>query len=76
MTKAKDGEKWQKGSLNLVDLAGSENINASGVVGLNKQEALAINVHLTALKDVISAMLQGRSHIPFRNSKLTSLLQN
>jgi hypothetical protein len=38
-------------------LAGSENINASGVVGERKEEATAINKHLTALKDVISAML-------------------
>lgn len=73
-TRAEDG--WTTGSLNLVDLAGSENINASGVVGERKEEATAINKHLTALKDVISAMLKNQAHIPFRNSKLTNLLQH
>lgn len=69
----KEGERIN-GSLNLVDLAGSENINASGVVGERKEEATAINRHLTALKDVISALLQGQKYVPYRNSKLTHLL--
>ena len=56
-TKRTETDKWIDGSLNLVDLAGSENINASGVVGERKEEATAINKHLTALKDVVSAML-------------------
>ena len=43
--------------MNLVDLAGSENITHSGVIGVRKEEATAINMHLKALKDVISAMV-------------------
>jgi kinesin family member C1 len=62
------------GSLNMVDLAGSENINASGATGQCRDEANAINKQLTSLKDVISAIANHHQHVPFRNSKLTSLL--
>ena len=52
-----DKEEWLKGSINLVDLAGSENIQMSGVIGERREEATAINMHLKALKDVISSMV-------------------
>lgn len=60
--------------MNLVDLAGSENISLNPNSDRQK-EALAINKHLNALGDVISAFSQGFSHVPFRNSKLTQLLE-
>ena len=64
-----------EGELNLVDLAGSERISVSGVSGARLQETQAINTSLSALGDVVAAMASGDTHIPFRNSKLTHLLQ-
>ena len=63
--------------LNLVDLAGSENVNRSGAAGTVLREAQAINRSLSALGDVISALVNKKhKHIPFRNSKLTMLLKD
>ena len=58
-----------------MDLAGSERINDSMVTGERKAESVAINKHLSCLSDVITAIQQENPHIPFRNSKLTHLLQ-
>lgn len=63
-------------TLTLVDLAGSERLNFTKVEGERLKETQAINKSLSALADVISAMKDQESHIPFRNSKLTFLLQN
>lgn len=70
------GEKC-RGTLNLVDLAGSERVKNSGVSGQALKETQNINKSLSCLGDVIAALGQAKEggHIPYRNSKLTSLLQ-
>uniref|UniRef100_H9GCV1 Kinesin-like protein n=1 Tax=Anolis carolinensis TaxID=28377 RepID=H9GCV1_ANOCA len=64
------------GKLNLVDLAGSERVGRSGAEGSRLREAQYINKSLSALGDVISALRSRQGHVPFRNSKLTYLLQD
>lgn len=68
------GERCE-GTLNLVDLAGSERLNHSGAEGERKKETQNINKSLACLGDVIEALGRGSSHVPYRNSKLTHLLQ-
>jgi len=75
------GERCE-GSLNLVDLAGSERLNSSGAAGHKERlkETQNINRSLSALGDVIAALGEKgekvEKHIPYRNSKLTYLLQH
>ncbi|RDL34375.1 putative carboxy-terminal kinesin 2 [Venustampulla echinocandica] len=66
-----------EGTLNLVDLAGSERLKQSGAEGDRMKETQNINKSLSCLGDVIGALGQGKegTHIPYRNSKLTYLLQ-
>ena len=73
-----DGEKHIKaGKLNLVDLAGSERQSKTGATGDRLKEATKINLSLSALGNVISALVDAKtSHIPYRDSKLTRLLQD
>ena len=61
--------------LHLVDLAGSESVGKSGVVGSAMKEAQHINRSLASLGDVMEALDQKAKFVPFRNSKLTHLLQ-
>ena len=73
-----DGEAHIRvGKLNLVDLAGSERQAKTGAVGERLKEATKINLSLSALGNVISALVDGKSiHVPYRDSKLTRLLQD
>jgi kinesin family protein 11 len=71
------GEEFvSAGKLNLVDLAGSENIQRSGAENKRATEAGLINKSLLTLGRVINALVDRGSHIPYRESKLTRLLQD
>lgn len=73
-----DGEQHVKmGKLHLVDLAGSERQSKTKTSGVRLREATKINLSLSTLGNVISALVDGQSsHVPYRNSKLTRLLQD
>ncbi|ESW98220.1 hypothetical protein KL918_004035 [Ogataea parapolymorpha] len=71
------GEEFVKvGKLNLVDLGGSENISRSGATNQRAKEAGMINQSLLTLGRVINALVANSPHIPYRESKLTRLLQD
>jgi len=72
---AADGAVRHVGKLSFVDLAGSERLKCSEAVGHQRRETLHINRSLSALADVISAKERRIAHVPYRNSKLTQLLQ-
>ncbi|XP_014470884.1 PREDICTED: bipolar kinesin KRP-130-like [Dinoponera quadriceps] len=71
-----EGEELLKtAKLNLVDLAGSENVSKSGAVDKRARETRNINQSLLTLGRVITALVERAPHIPYRESKLTRLLQ-
>ncbi|CAN8029066.1 unnamed protein product, partial [Ixodes persulcatus] len=65
-----------RGKLSLVDLAGSERLEKSGLEGNYIRETNSINKSLSALGDVIHALAAQQSHVPYRNNKLTMLMQD
>ena len=69
-------EMLRVGKLNLVDLAGSERQKKTGAKDATLKEGIKINLSLSALGNVISALSEGSKHIPYRDSKLTRLLQD
>ncbi|EFW98497.1 kinesin family protein [Grosmannia clavigera kw1407] len=74
---AESGEDFYvTGKLNLVDLAGSENIQRSGAENKRAAEAGLINKSLLTLGRVINALVDRTAHVPYRESKLTRLLQD
>lgn len=64
------------GKIMLCDLAGSERLKKSEVTGEQKKESIEINKSLTALGDVIAALTKREKQIPYRNHKLTQLMQD
>eukprot|EP00249_Psilotum_nudum_P001711 c14348_g1_i1 orf=1037-4090(-) len=74
-------EDFMCAKLHLIDLAGSERVKRTGTYGLRFKEGVHINKGLLALGNVISALgdemkRKERVHVPYRNSKLTRLLQD
>ena len=63
-------EVIKTGKLHLVDLAGSENISRSGAVDMRAKEAGVINKSLLTLGRVITALVEGSGHIPYRYASL------
>lgn len=70
-----DTNRGTVATLAVVDLAGSERVKRSGVTGKEFKEAVNINGSLLALGNVVSALATGKKHVPFRDSKLTRLLE-
>eukprot|EP01117_Protostelium_nocturnum_P008688 TRINITY_DN3116_c0_g1_i2.p1 TRINITY_DN3116_c0_g1~~TRINITY_DN3116_c0_g1_i2.p1 ORF type:complete len:615 (+),score=266.60 TRINITY_DN3116_c0_g1_i2:822-2666(+) len=69
-------QSLKTGKLYLVDLAGSEKVEKTGAQGTTLDEAKMINKSLSALGNVINALTDGKSqHVPYRDSKLTRVLQ-
>jgi len=71
-------QRFKVGKLNLVDLAGSERVRQTGATGQRLEETKKINQSLSALGNVVAALTdpKGRPHIPFRDSKLTRILED
>ena len=64
------------GKLSLVDLAGSERLSKTDASGQTLKEAQSINKSLSALGNVLNTLASKQSHVPYRDSKLTYLLQD
>lgn len=74
--KSQSTGRHRRGKMFLVDLAGSEKISKTGATGVRLEEAKNINKSLTTLGMVINALCDGASHTPYRDSKLTRILQD
>uniref|UniRef100_A0A673ML38 Kinesin-like protein n=1 Tax=Sinocyclocheilus rhinocerous TaxID=307959 RepID=A0A673ML38_9TELE len=69
-------EQKLSGKLFLVDLAGSEKVSKTGAEGAVLDEAKNINKSLSSLGNVISALAEGSTYVPYRDSKMTRILQD
>ena len=69
------GQELFHGTLNMIDLAGSEDSKLANVSGVRLEECKSINKSLSQLHRVFEAIKKSESHIPYRDSKLTQLLQ-
>uniref|UniRef100_A0AAQ5XYV1 Kinesin-like protein n=1 Tax=Amphiprion ocellaris TaxID=80972 RepID=A0AAQ5XYV1_AMPOC len=69
-------EQKLTGKLYLVDLAGSEKVGKTGAEGTVLDEAKMINKSLSSLGNVISALAEGSTYVPYRDSKMTRILQD
>mmetsp|Transcript_63447 Transcript_63447/g.75084 ORF Transcript_63447/g.75084 Transcript_63447/m.75084 type:complete len:678 (+) Transcript_63447:173-2206(+) len=77
MVESRDGGRVLVSSLNLVDLAGSESVKYTGATGVRQREGGKINQSLLTLSQVITSLSSSpRTYVPFRNSKLTRVLQS
>ncbi|CAK0890343.1 unnamed protein product [Prorocentrum cordatum] len=72
----KETKQQLRGKLLICDLAGSERLSKSQVTGDGQKEAIEINKSLTSLGDVIEGLTKGSKVIPYRNHKLTQLMQD
>lgn len=70
------GDKTFRNKLCFIDLAGSEKVRKSGASGQTLEEAKKINLSLSCLGNVVSALTSTADHIPYRNSKLTRILKD
>lgn len=68
-------EEYLCAKLHLVDLAGSERVKRTKAQGQRLREGININKGLLALGNVISALSENKPHVPYRDSKLTRMLQ-
>ncbi|KAL6942480.1 hypothetical protein ACO0QE_003655 [Hanseniaspora vineae] len=71
-----NGELFRLSKMNMVDLAGSENVSRSGAINQRAKEAGSVNQSLLTLGRVINSLVDKSVHVPFRESKLTRLLQD
>eukprot|EP00746_Dinoflagellata_sp_MGD_P067593 gnl/MRDRNA2_/MRDRNA2_27903_c0_seq1.p1 gnl/MRDRNA2_/MRDRNA2_27903_c0~~gnl/MRDRNA2_/MRDRNA2_27903_c0_seq1.p1 ORF type:complete len:646 (-),score=110.21 gnl/MRDRNA2_/MRDRNA2_27903_c0_seq1:188-2125(-) len=72
----KETNEVSLGKILLVDLAGSERLKKSQVTGDMQKEAIEINKSLTALGDVMEALTKNHKQVPYRNHKLTQVMQD
>jgi hypothetical protein len=71
-----DTQETLKGKILLCDLGGSERLKKTEATGDQKKEAIEINKSLTALGDVIEAVAKKQKQVPYRNHKLTQIMQD
>jgi len=71
-------EEFMVAKFHFVDLAGSERAKKTGASGATLKEGISINKGLLSLGNVISALTEdkGKGHVPYRDSKLTRILQD
>merc|ERR1712066_955168 len=76
MSVNKETRDQLRGKILMCNLAGSERLKKSEVTGDMQKEAIEINKSLTALGDVIECLTKAKGHIPYKNHKLTQVMQD